>query len=111
MLLLDEPTASLDLGYQLEIAGPLQSLSDRRGITLVVSTHDLNFAVAVCSELVLLRAGRVIASGPTDRVLTEANLRALYGGEVDVARHAATGRLTVVPVGRSLDDASREDRR
>lgn len=111
VLLLDEPTASLDLGYQLEIAETLQSLSDRRRITLVVSTHDLNFAVAVCSELVLLRAGRVIASGPTDRVLTEANLRALYGVEVDVARHAATGRLTVVPVGRSLDDASREDRR
>ncbi len=111
VLLLDEPTASLDLGYQLEIATMLQSLSERRRITLVVSTHDLNFAVAVCSELVLLRAGRVIASGPTDRVLTAANVRALYGVEVDVARHAATGRLTVVPVWRTVDNASREDRR
>ena len=111
MLLLDEPTASLDLGYQLEIAATLRSLSDHRDITLVVSTHDLNFAAAVCSELVLLRAGRVIANGPTDRVLTAANVRALYGVEVDVTRHPTTGRLTVVPVGRVVDDASREDRR
>ena len=100
VLLLDEPTASLDLGYQLEVASLLRSLRERAEITIVVSTHDLNFAVSVCDQLVLLRNGRVLAHGPTESVLTAKNVRALYDVEVDVMRHASTGRLTVVPVGR-----------
>lgn len=101
VLLLDEPTASLDLGYQLEIASLLERLNRERGMTIVVSTHDLNLAAALCRELILLRGGRVIASGPTDAVLTPANVRALYDVEADVHRHDATGHLTVVPLRRA----------
>ena len=96
-LLLDEPTASLDLGYQLEIAALLVDLNRQRGLTMVISTHDLAFASAVCHELVLLRAGRVIASGGVDDVLTAANVRALYDVEADVHRDEASGRVVVVP--------------
>ena len=99
-LLLDEPTASLDLGYQLEIAATLRRLNEDRQITMVVSTHDVNFASSLCRELVLLRDGGVIAAGPTEAVLTAANIRALYDVEADVRCHAVTGRLTVVPVAR-----------
>ena len=67
MLLLDEPTASLDLGYQFEIAALLGGLNAERGTTMVVSTHDLNLAAALCERVVLLKAGRVIAQGPTRR--------------------------------------------
>ena len=66
VLLLDEPTASLDLGYQLEIAQLLARLNRERGMTMMVSTHDLNLAASLCSELVLIRDGRVIAQGATD---------------------------------------------
>ena len=48
VLLLDEPTASLDLGYQLEVASLLTRLNRERGVTMVLATHDLNLAAAVC---------------------------------------------------------------
>jgi iron complex transport system ATP-binding protein len=101
ILLLDEPTASLDLLYQLEIGALLTSLNRQRGTTMLLSTHDLNLAAGVCSELVLLRAGRVLASGPIEQVLTAENIRALYQVDVEVARHPRTGRLTVVPLARA----------
>jgi len=99
VLLLDEPTASLDLHYQLEVAALLRRLHADRGLTIVVSTHDLNFAASVCRELVLLRDGQVIAAGPTREVLTPDAVRALYGVAADVRWHDAAGHLTVVPLG------------
>jgi iron complex transport system ATP-binding protein len=101
VLLLDEPTASLDLGFQLEIASLLVRLNQERGVTMVVSTHDLNLAATLCTELVLLKAGHVVAHGATDGVLNAANVRALYGVDADVARHPRSGRLTVVPLARA----------
>ena len=101
VLLLDEPTASLDLGYQLDIAMLLVRLNRERGATLVVSTHDLNLAATLCSELVLLKSGRVMASGPARDVLTSARIRALYGVDADVVMHPRAGHLTVVPLARA----------
>jgi iron complex transport system ATP-binding protein len=101
VLLLDEPTASLDLGYQFDIVDLLTRLNRERGTTMVVSTHDLNLAASICSEVVLLRRGRVLASGPTAEVLTPAGVRALYDVEADVSINPRTGHLTVVPVGRA----------
>lgn len=105
LLLLDEPTAALDLRYQIELAALLRDLQSRLPVTIVVSTHDLNFAAAVCRTLVLIRSGRVIAAGPTEDVLTPDNVRALYGVEAEVSRHPRTGRLLVVPVGASRHEA------
>jgi iron complex transport system ATP-binding protein len=101
LLLLDEPTAALDLAYQLEVSALLRDLQHRRQIAIVVSTHDLNFAASVCRTLVLLRDGRVLASGPTRDVLTPENVRALYGVEADVREHDAAGHLVVVPIART----------
>jgi len=98
VLLLDEPTSSLDLAYQLEIAALVLRLNRDRGVTIVLSTHDLNFAASVCRSLVLLRDGHVVASGPTADVLTPANIRAVYGVEADVTTHPAAHHLTVVPI-------------
>ncbi|MGE5243442.1 MAG: ABC transporter ATP-binding protein [Betaproteobacteria bacterium] len=100
VLLLDEPTASLDLGYQLDIAALLVTLNRQRGTTMILSTHDLNLAAAICSSLVLLRGGRVIAAGPTADVLTADAVRQLYGVEADVRPHPRAGHLTVVPIAR-----------
>jgi iron complex transport system ATP-binding protein len=101
ILLLDEPTASLDLGYQLEVASLLRRLNRERGVTIAVSTHDLNFAASVCERLVMLRAGRVIAAGTTTEVLTPERIRALYDVTVDVQIHSASGHLNVVPLATS----------
>jgi iron complex transport system ATP-binding protein len=101
VLLLDEPTASLDLGFQFDIAALLTRLNRERGVTMVVSTHDLNLAATLCTELVLLKSGRVIATGPTRGVLTKENVRALYGVDADVVDHERAGHLTVVPLARA----------
>jgi len=100
LLLLDEPTSSLDLGYQFEIASLLRRLNRERSATMVVSTHDLNFAAALCGRVVLLKQGRVIAEGATEAVLTASNVRALYGMDADVKFHERAGHLTVVPIAR-----------
>ena len=101
LLLLDEPTASLDVGYQLDVASTLRSLNETRHTTMVVLTHDLNLASTLCRHLVMLREGRVIADGPTDGVLTQETVRALYDVDADVTRNEGTGHLTVVPVRRT----------
>ncbi|MDH4065018.1 MAG: ABC transporter ATP-binding protein [Acidobacteriota bacterium] len=100
VLLLDEPTASLDLGYQLDIATLLTALNRDRGVTMAISTHDLNLAASICRTLVLMREGRVIASGPTATVLTPESVGALYDVEAAVRVHPDTGHATVVPVRR-----------
>jgi iron complex transport system ATP-binding protein len=101
VLLLDEPTASLDLGYQLEVASLLRRLNRERGVTMVMATHDLNLAASVCDSLVLLREGAVLADGATREVLTPALVRHLYGVDADITYHDRAGHLTVVLVGRA----------
>ena len=100
ILLLDEPTTALDIGFQWEIGALLARLNAGHGTTIVVSTHDLNLAAMLCTELVLVKGGRVVATGPTKDVLTAANIRELYGIEAEVAFHPRAGHLTVVPLAR-----------
>jgi iron complex transport system ATP-binding protein len=107
LLLLDEPTASLDLGYQLEIASLLQALNRERGVTMAISTHDLNLAASLCRELIMMRDGRVIAAGPTAEVLTPENVRLLYDVDADVHVNSETGHMVVVPVRRVKSSLAR----
>ncbi len=99
-MLLDEPTASLDPGYQVEVASLLRRLNAERGVTMVVATHDLHLAAGLCRELVLLRGGVVLAAGATATVLTKDAVRALYDLEADVQYHEKAGHLTVVPIAK-----------
>jgi iron complex transport system ATP-binding protein len=101
VLLLDEPTASLDLGFQFEIAALLARLNRERGVTMVVSTHDLNLAASLCTELALIKDGRILTQGPVDAVLTASNVRTLYSVDADVQFHPRAGHVTVVPIARA----------
>lgn len=101
VMLLDEPTAALDPGYQVEITALLRRLNADRGVTIVVATHDLNLAAGLCRRLLLLREGRVLAAGPTAEVLTRESVLALYDVEADVRFHEGAGHLTVVPLRRA----------
>jgi len=78
LLFLDEPTASLDLKYQLQVAALLRELNARRRITVILSTHDLRFAASVCTTLALIRRGRILAQGSPGDVLTAASISDLY---------------------------------
>ncbi len=86
LLFLDEPTASLDLRYQLEIGALVTKLRKERGITVLLSTHDLHFAASVCTEIVLLASGRVLARGTPTEILTPTSVGTLYG--IDAAAAA-----------------------
>lgn len=84
ILLLDEPTASLDLRYQVEIAALVARLHDEgqaadAPLSILTSTHDLRFASTVCTTLILLAEGRVVAVGPPSHVLTAETLSSVYG--------------------------------
>jgi iron complex transport system ATP-binding protein len=97
ILLLDEPTASLDLAYQLEIAGLLEALHRDQGVAVVLSTHDLNLAAGLCRTLVLVRDGQVLAAGPTVAVLTVANIKRLYDVDAEIVEHPS-GHRVVIPL-------------
>lgn len=98
VLLLDEPTSSLDLAYQMEVASLLHRLNRDRGVSTVLATHDLNLAASLCDSLVLVRSGRVLAHGQTRDVLTSTMIRRLYDVDADVYIHEASGHLTVAPI-------------
>jgi len=104
VLLLDEPTAALDLKYQLEVASLLRDLQQRMPLAIVISTHDLNFAASLCRSLVLLKDGAVLAEGATGDVLTPALVRRLYDVDADVQLHVSAGHLVVVPIRRAGED-------
>jgi iron complex transport system ATP-binding protein len=63
LLVLDEPTASLDLKYQFETGSVLRRLHAASGLTILLSTHDLRFAASLCTRIVLLAIGRILAQG------------------------------------------------
>jgi iron complex transport system ATP-binding protein len=89
LLLLDEPTASLDLRYQMEIGRLVRRLPAHHDISVVLSTHDLRFAAALCTELVLLKNGRVLARGPVAEVLTREHVAELYELDAEDLRDLA----------------------
>ena len=84
LLVLDEPTAHLDLRYQVEVASLLRRLNRERGIAILLVSHDLNLAGEVCDRLMLLALGRAAATGTPEVVLEESLLSSVFGCDVVV---------------------------
>ena len=99
VLLLDEPTAHLDINHQLETLALIARLVAQRSLAALAIFHDLNLAAQYCDELVLLDRGRVVAQGAPSDVLQPSLLRQVYGAEVVVIPHPQNGLPTVLPVG------------
>ena len=95
LLVLDEPTAHLDLRYQAECAGLLRRLGREAGLTIVLVSHDLGFAAELCDRLLLMAAGAAVRIGPPETVMDEAVLEAAYGCRVIVDKHPISRRPTV----------------
>ncbi len=102
VLLLDEPTAFLDLQHQIDICRVIRQLKEERGLTIVVVSHDLNLVSQYCDQILLLDRGRVIRLGPPDEVIEPGTLEAVYRCRVLVDRHPGTGLPRVTLPGRSL---------
>ena len=84
ILLLDEPTTSLDLGHQQEVLDLVEELRRERGLTVLATLHDLTLAARYGDELAVLAAGRVVASGPPAAVLTETLIATYFNARVRI---------------------------
>lgn len=104
LLLLDEATSHLDIGHKKEIMDTIKKKNREEGLTVFSVHHNLNLAARYCEKVLLLDEGEKRAFGRPEEVLTEANLRAVYGIEAEVHRHPTDGSLYVSPVDRSVAD-------
>jgi iron complex transport system ATP-binding protein len=107
LLLLDEPTAFLDLKHRLAIYERLAQLHREHGLTVVVVSHDINLAARYCDRLVLLRAGTIAADGPPGEVLRPDAIRSVYEVEVEIRTDPASGRPFVIPLAPTPDSRAR----
>ncbi len=93
LLLLDEPTANLDIQHQIGILGLVQELIRQDGLGVVAAVHDLELAARYCDRLVLMSEGAVLATGTPDQVLTPEKLRAAYDVDALPYPDPVTGHL------------------
>jgi len=96
VLLLDEPTASLDIGHQQQVLDLVEGLRRERGIAVVSALHDLTLAAQYADRLVLLDGGRVVAEGSAAAVLTPETLGRFSGARVALLR-GPEGEMVVAP--------------
>jgi iron complex transport system ATP-binding protein len=97
ILLLDEPTAHLDIGHQLDLLARVRALSRSRGVAVVAALHDLNLAARFADRIVVLSRGRRVADGVPAQVLSEDLLARVWGIAADLARDRRTGLPYLVP--------------
>jgi iron complex transport system ATP-binding protein len=98
LLLLDEPTAHLDLAFQLETLELVRQLARAEGVAVLAVLHDVGTAAGFCDRLVMLCRGRIAAMGTPADVVTSETLRSVYGIEALVREHPVTHRPYVVPL-------------
>ncbi|MFT3662741.1 MAG: heme ABC transporter ATP-binding protein [Gordonia sp. (in: high G+C Gram-positive bacteria)] len=96
VLLLDEPTAALDIGHTEQTLRILRQRA-QAGTTVVLVVHDLSLAAAYADQVVLMKDGRIPAAGAVDEVMTAELLGRTYDHPVSLVRHPDTGELIVTP--------------
>jgi len=104
LMLLDEPTAHLDVTHQAELLTLIQRRVKETGLGAMAALHELNHAAEHCDRLVLLREGVVIDHGSPERVLTSENLRAAYGARARVGRNPVSGRPMILALSSLRDE-------
>ena len=106
LLLLDEPTASLDLSHQLHVLQLVQQRVGKDRLTAVITIHDLGLASRFCDRIVLLDHGRIVADGPPAAVLTPDRLATVFGVVAHVSPHPVTNGLMIHVIEPVRDDAT-----
>ncbi|SFU22979.1 ABC transporter ATP-binding protein [Mesorhizobium sp. YR577] len=100
ILLLDEPTTFLDISHQIEVLDLLTDLNQTRATTIVMVLHDLNLAARYADHLVAMAQGRLHVSGKPDDVLTEENVRQVFGLASRIITDPTSGRPIMLPISR-----------
>jgi iron complex transport system ATP-binding protein len=104
IILLDEPTASLDLSHQVRIMDLMERLKEEKGVTVVMVSHDVNLAAMYGDRLLLLKEGRAVMLGAPREVLTFELLEEAYGCTLVVDRSPLGDYRRVNPVPRKVFD-------
>ena len=100
VMLLDEPTAFLDIRHRVAFYEIVTQLKETCGVAALVASHDLSLCAEYGERIILLSGGTVAAQGRPEEVLTPENVRAAYGVEVVCDRNPATGAIRVTPLRR-----------
>src|SRR4030043_137359 len=111
IILLDEPTANLDIHHQIDFLDLVLHLNREKGLTIVMASHDLNIASEYSDRLILLREGRIYKIGPPREVITRENIEEVYGCKVWVDENPISGmpRITLLKKGeRSIEALERD---
>jgi iron complex transport system ATP-binding protein len=108
VILLDEPTASLDIRHQSEVLGLVRRLA-REGKAVLAVLHDLNLTASYCDRVVLLNKGAIVAQGTPAEVLTAEHIAEVYGARVWVRCHPTSGRPLVLALPEALNAVTRVD--
>lgn len=101
IILLDEPTAHLDIQHQMELLELLQSLNKTTGLTVVTVLHDLNQASQFSEEIIMMKEGKIFATGKTSEVLNVDNIRTVYEMDVLLAENPLNQKFNIIPLSRS----------
>jgi len=96
VLLLDEPTSSLDLRHQLEVLELITDIVREKGLAAIMAIHDLNLASMFSDKIIMLKEGRIYAAGKGEEVLSPENIRQVYGVKVTVSNDS--GRPYIIPL-------------
>ncbi|MFQ6392823.1 ABC transporter ATP-binding protein [Nocardia sp. KC 131] len=99
ILLLDEPTTYLDLAHSVEVLDLVDRLHDDLGRTVVMVLHDLNLAIRYSDELIVMRAGNIVAKGKPGDIIDAALLREVFDLAASVLEDPVSGRPMIVPIG------------
>jgi iron complex transport system ATP-binding protein len=109
LLVLDEPVANLDIAQQLKMLELLEHLIFERGTSVIVVTHELNLASEFASRILMLKSGKILATGNPVDVITESLLYSLFGCELLVDTNPQTGAPRVSPTLRSTAESIQEN--
>lgn len=105
LILLDEPTAHLDIAHQVRILDLLRKLNEENSLTVIAILHDLNLASEYCERILLMKDGKVHSMGTPEEVLTYQILERVYNTLVVVEKSPVSGRPYVVTVPRHDNSA------
>lgn len=91
VILLDEPTANLDIHHQMDFLNLILTLNREKGLTIVMASHDMNIASEFCDRLILFQRGRIYKMGTPEEVITKEHIESVYGCEVWIDQNPLSG--------------------
>jgi iron complex transport system ATP-binding protein len=91
VILLDEPTANLDIHHQMDFLDLILTLNREKGLTIVMASHDMNIASEFCDRLILFQKGKIYKIGAPEEVITKENIESVYGCKVWIDQNPVSG--------------------